>query len=97
VGIGIGATLVALAGLGLAHACSTEQPAVGDAYLTPQYLHAQKNPTTCAQCHEPKRPAPPHDATGECAACHIPSDVSGSEWKRKPGVGLVQPAASSSP
>lgn len=38
--------------------------------------------TSCTACHEKDRPDPPHPASGDCAACHEPSNT-GCPWKPK--------------
>lgn len=38
--------------------------------------------TSCVACHEKDRAPPPHVKTGECAACHEPSNT-GGPWKPK--------------
>lgn len=38
--------------------------------------------TSCVACHEKDRAPPPHPETGDCAACHEPSNTGGG-WKPK--------------
>ena len=38
--------------------------------------------TSCVACHEADRAPPPHVKTGDCAACHEPSNV-GGPWETK--------------
>ena len=87
IAIAAAAAAAVLVAVALAHSCGTSAPGVSDAYVTPHYTHDVATLTSCTDCHESARPAPPHVAAGDCVSCHIPTDVAHGPWALKAGIG----------